>query len=211
MNFSNAFGIEFRSTGETTLDGQAARCVSGTRHYKTPAEDVWDALTNPERLKRWFLPVSGDLREGGRYQLEGHAGGEITRCEPARALDATWESGQNTSWIRIRLEPDTNGTRLTLEHIMLKDQDAEAHWKTYGPGATGVGWELSFHGLDHHLTHAGAVIDPKEYEAWTLSESGKAFIRRSAHSWGEAHVAAGETEQIAHEMAGNTARFYTGE
>ena len=31
----------------------------------------------PERIPRWFLPVSGDLRLGGRYQLEGNAGGEV--------------------------------------------------------------------------------------------------------------------------------------
>ena len=30
-------------------------------------DDVWDACTNPERIPRWFLPVSGDLRLGGRY------------------------------------------------------------------------------------------------------------------------------------------------
>ena len=43
---------------------------------------MWDACTDPERIGRWFLPVSGDLRLGGRYQLEGNAGGEILRCEP---------------------------------------------------------------------------------------------------------------------------------
>ena len=46
-----------------------------------PIEDVWDALTNPERIGRWFLPISGDYRLGGRYQFEGNAGGEIVACE----------------------------------------------------------------------------------------------------------------------------------
>ena len=34
------------------------------RTYDAPIEDVWDAVTNPERISRWFLPVSGDLRAG---------------------------------------------------------------------------------------------------------------------------------------------------
>jgi len=44
MNYSNAFGIEFRNTRETTHEGTAARSVSGSRHYDTQADDLWDAL-----------------------------------------------------------------------------------------------------------------------------------------------------------------------
>src|SRR5882724_8555264 len=29
----------------------------------------WDAMTNAERIPRWFLPISADLRLSGRYQL----------------------------------------------------------------------------------------------------------------------------------------------
>jgi uncharacterized protein YndB with AHSA1/START domain len=49
--------------------------VTITQVYAAPVEDVWDACTNPARIPRWFLPVSGELRLGGRYQLEGNAGG----------------------------------------------------------------------------------------------------------------------------------------
>ncbi|PHS41265.1 MAG: polyketide cyclase [Robiginitomaculum sp.] len=211
MDYANAFGIEFRSTRETAHEGAAARSVSGSRHYDTQADDLWDALTNPERISRWFLPISGDLRLGGRYQLEGHAGGKITRCDPASALDASWEYGDNTSWVMVRLVPESDGTRLTLEHVMLKDDAGEAHWKLYGPGATGVGWELSFLALDYHLTNNGAKIIPKESEAWMVSANGKTFLRKSAKSWGDAHIASGEAEVIARNMAESTSKFYTGE
>ncbi len=211
MNYSNVFGIEFRSTRETTHEGASARKVSGSRYYDAKADDLWDALTNPERIPRWFLPISGDLRLGGRYQFEGHANGKITRCDPASALDATWEYGDNTSWVMVRLIPENDGTRLTLEHVMLKDDEGEAHWKVYGPGATGVGWELSFLALDYHLANNGTAIIPKENEAWTVSADGKAFIRKSAKSWGDAHIASGESEVIARNMAESTAKFYTGE
>ena len=56
------------------------RQVRMQRTYNAPIEEVWDALTDPERIGRWFLPVSGDYRLGGRYQFEGNAGGEIVEC-----------------------------------------------------------------------------------------------------------------------------------
>ncbi|MEZ5138897.1 MAG: hypothetical protein R2711_09075 [Acidimicrobiales bacterium] len=52
-------------TGER--DGQATRIVVARRRYGTDVDDLWTALTDLERLPRWFLPVSGDLREGGTY------------------------------------------------------------------------------------------------------------------------------------------------
>ena len=56
------------------------------RTYDAPIDDVWDALTTPERIGRWFLPISGDYRLGGRYQFEGNAGGEILACERPNRL-----------------------------------------------------------------------------------------------------------------------------
>ena len=35
------------------------------RSYDAPIGDVWDALTQPDRIKRWFMPISGELRAGG--------------------------------------------------------------------------------------------------------------------------------------------------
>jgi len=211
MNFGNTLGIEFRATKEILYKGEPARSVSGTRHYLTETDDLWDALTNAERIPRWFLPISGNLKSGGRYQLEGHAGGAITRCDPPKALDATWEYADNTSWIMVRLEPEGQGTKLTLEQVMLKDDESEAHWKQYGPGATGVGWELSFLALSYHLANDGMPINPEENATWMASNDGKTFVRKSAKAWGEAHVASGESADIANNMAELTAKFYTGD
>ncbi len=74
------------------------------RVYDTTVEDLWDACTNPERLPRWFLPVSGDLKLGGTYAFEGNASGTIEHCEPPHAVNVTWEFGGNTSWVELRLE-----------------------------------------------------------------------------------------------------------
>lgn len=211
MDYGNALGIEFRGTEEITHRGKPARNVTGTRVFLTEVDDLWDALTNPERIPCWFLPISGDLRLGGQYQLKGHAGGRITRCDPPKALDVTWEYGNNTSWLRMRLEPKGRGTLLLLEHMMLKDADSESHWRQYGPGATGVGWELSFLALGYHLENEGAAINPEENAAWMASDNGKIFIRNAAKNWGAAHITSGKSADIAHDMAEMTAKFYTGE
>ena len=60
-----------------TRDGAATHVQTLAQTYPAPIDDVWDALTSAERIPRWFLPVSGDLRLGGRYQVEGNAGGTI--------------------------------------------------------------------------------------------------------------------------------------
>lgn len=207
--FANAIGAEFREVVEREHEGGPARVVVATRTYETGPDDLWDALTNPERLPRWFLPVEGDLKLGGRYQVVGNAGGTITRCEAPRALDLTWEFGGGISWVTLRLAPDGAATRLTLEHIV-RASDVDEHWNRFGPGAVGVGWDLSLMGLGHHVASGGAQLDPAAGAAWPTTDEGKAFTRRSAEAWADAHIASGEDEATARGMAARTAAFYTG-
>ncbi len=210
MNDNNPLGIEYRVVDETERDGQPARIVSGTRIYSAEAEELWDALTNADRISHWFLPITGELNIGGRYQLKGNAGGEILRCDRPNTLEVSWECADNVSWVTVRLEPADGGTRLTLEQIMLKDEASEARWKKYGPGATGVGWELGFLGLGQYLVN-GDEFDREESNTWMTSEDGKSFIRQSAQAWGEMHIESGEDANIARAMAEETARGYCGE
>ncbi len=211
MDYSQALGTVFQEVRELEYEGKPARAVEGSRFYPTDAADLWDALTNAERIPRWFLPIRGDLQLGGRYQLEGNAAGTVTRCDPPQALEVTWEFGGNVSWVSAQLAPGKDGVRLTLVHTMLKDEAGEAHWATYGPGATGVGWDLSFLGLGLHLESGGENLDRAAGEAWLASDPGKSFIRACAESWGQAHIKAGENEQVAQAMAERTASFYAGE
>ncbi len=115
------------------------------------------------------------------------------------------------SWVSLRLTPEKDGVRLILVHTMLKDAAGETHWETYGPGAAGVGWDLSFLGLGLHLESGGEAIDREASDAWLVSDQGKAFLRACAESWGRAHAAAGEDAQVARAMAARTASFYAGE
>ncbi len=78
-----------REVGGARLDGADARTVVLRRRYEASVDDVWDALTSPERISRWFLPVSGDYRIGGRFQFEGNAGGEILACDRPHRLQVS--------------------------------------------------------------------------------------------------------------------------
>ena len=195
-----------RSVSVPERDGQPSRAVTLSRPYETTLDDLWDAVTNNERIPRWFLPITGDLAPGGCYQLEGNAGGTITACERLSHFALTWEFGGNVSWVDVRFSDEgQGGARLTLTHTALESE----HWEAYGPGAVGVGWELGLMGLALHLAHPTA---PKPDEvAFAKSQDGKAIITGSSDAWGEAAVAAGTDPEAAGAAAMRTTAFYTGE
>src|SRR5829696_5257529 len=96
--------------------------VEVSRAYEASVEDLWDACTRPERIARWFLPVSGDLRLGGSYQLEGNAGGRIEACEPPRHLGLTWVSDINASLLAVDFaQLDGGRAELRLRHTVPDD------------------------------------------------------------------------------------------
>jgi uncharacterized protein YndB with AHSA1/START domain len=206
----NAFGTEFRRVENRQHLGKPALVGVAIRTYDTTVEDLWEAITTPERLARWFLPVEGDLKLGGRYQLKGNAGGTITRCDAPEALDLTWEFAGDTSWVNVRLARDGERARLTLEHIAHTGGIGEEHLRKYGPGATGVGWDLGLYGLKRHVANPGAAVDPQAVEGWMLSSEGKAFIRQCGEAWAEAHIASGANPEEARAQAERTIAFYTG-
>jgi uncharacterized protein YndB with AHSA1/START domain len=207
---ANIFDAELRRVEHRDHLGKPAIVAVAVRTYDTTVDDLWTAITTPERLARWFMPVEGDLRLGGRYQLVGNAGGTITRCERPLALDVTWEIMGDTSWVSVRLAPAGGKARLTLEHIAHKDGVGKDHLDKYGPGAVGVGWDLALHGLSLHLPNPSAPLDRSAVEAWTTSDGGKAFMRASGDAWAEADAAAGTAVEDARAKAARTLAFYTG-
>ena len=192
---------------ETRLhDGRAARVVIATRTYDTTVDDLWDALTSPERIPRWFLPVSGDLQLGGHYQLQGNAGGTITRCEPPRVVAMTWEYGGDVSWLEVTLEPTKDGrAHLQLEHVA---HVPEPRWDEFGPGAVGVGWDTALLGLANHV--AAPAASRPDAMAWLASDEGRSFVRRSSGDWCRASIEAGTDPGAAKAAAARTTAAYTG-
>jgi uncharacterized protein YndB with AHSA1/START domain len=199
-----------RSTGDRDTRAGRGKAVVLERDYDTSIEEVWDAVTSPERISRWFLPISGDYRVGGRYQLEGNAGGEIVACERPNRFKVTWvygdpETPEDVSEVEVRLSPiAADRTRLELEHVADVPSD---RWGEYGPGAVGVGWEGAVLGLALHLA-GGSIEDPN---AWMVSDEGREFYARSSEAWGEANRAAGADPEAAAKAVANTTAFYAPE
>ncbi|MEV0200948.1 SRPBCC family protein [Nonomuraea sp. NPDC050691] len=192
-----------RARREVGENGETKTVVI-SRRYDAAVEDVWDACTAPERISRWFLPVSGDFRVGGHYQLEGNAGGEILRCEPPSLLKVTWVMGDapGLSEVEVRLTPEgEESTLFELRHVATAPPEM---WSRYGPGAVGIGWDLTVLGLGLHLA-GGSIDDPG---AWQASEEARRFMTASGEAWGEAHREAGESPETVAAMVGNTLGFY---
>lgn len=194
-----------RATGTGRLAAGEARTVTLSRTYSAPVDDVWDALTSPERIGRWFLPVSGDYRLGGTYQFEGNAGGQILECERPNRLKVTWVYGPPeapASEVEVRLTPaGEDTTTLELEHTAIVPDEM---WDQYGPGAVGVGWEGGFLGLALHL-QGGTIGDPNE---WQVSDEARDFYGRSSAAWGEASRAAGADDDTVARNVTSTTEFY---
>jgi uncharacterized protein YndB with AHSA1/START domain len=196
-----------REVGTGHIAAGEGHTVRLRRTYDASIEDVWDAFTDPERIGRWFLPISGDYRIGGRFQFEGNAGGEIVACERPNRLRVTWVYGETAaptdiSEIEVRLAPaGDEATVVELEHTAVVPDEM---WGEYGPGAVGVGWDMGMLGLELHL-RGGSVGDP---EAWQLSAEGRDFATRSSTAWGDASRAAGVDPEVVARNVANTITFY---
>jgi uncharacterized protein YndB with AHSA1/START domain len=200
-------GAVTRTLENRLHDGRPARVVVAARTYDTTVEDLWDAITTRERIPRWFMPVSGDLRLGGRYQLQGNAGGTITRCEPPRVVGMTWEYAGDVSWVEVTFEPTPDGrAHLQLEHIAYVPDD---RWDQFGPGAVGVGWDMGLLGLANHI-EKDVAVDPSTAMAWLMSDHGKDFVRQSSDAWCRASIAGGTDPNAAQAAAARTTAAYTG-
>ncbi|MFI6476929.1 SRPBCC domain-containing protein [Nonomuraea sp. NPDC050663] len=197
-----------RTMGSGHVPAGEAYTVELRRRYDADVDDVWDAITDPERLARWLNSVSGDLRPGGRFELGSGEHGDILQCEPPRLLKVSWLFGPEadewpgTSEVEVRLTPGPAGaTELELIHAAFIE---EPSFPTYGPGAGGVGWDLALLTLARLL--AGDEI--AGHEKFEQSPEGREFSRRSAAAWGQAHLAAGgDPEHVAAAVEATTS-FY---
>ena len=200
-------GAITREVRDLEIEGQPAKVIVASRIYDTTPADLWGALTQPERLKRWFAPVTGDLKLGGRYHVEGNASGTITACVPQDRAELTWEFGGYTSWVNFSIVPAEGGTMLVLEHVA----HVSPHWTQYGAGAGGVGWELGLLGLSEHLRRPNDDVRAEGVNGWETSPEAKDLARQASAAWGEAEIAAGEQPEQARRAAEATRRFYSGE
>lgn len=137
----------------TTALGQVLRDAGGVRlefvrTYDTPLEDVWSAVTDSERLARWFGTWSGDPATGSVEVVMSAEGGTqpqsvtIDECDPPRHLALT-VPGPDGPWpLDLTLYEQEGQTTMRFIHHLAEPFDA----RSIGPG-----WHF-------YLDRLGAVV-----------------------------------------------------
>lgn len=143
------------------------------RRYPHPIEQVWDAITRPERLAAWLGDTDVELVEGGAIRItwlntdeDGNTAvynGRITRVEPPHVLEY---DGDIHGRLRWELEPDgDDATTLRLTNWTPAPDEFRSK--------VAAGWDIH---LDHLATalEGGAIDWPNWYRdhfaAWQEKE-----------------------------------------
>ena len=172
-------------------------------------ERVWAALTEPARLARYFGEVSGELREGGEFQIPMMGvHGLVRRVVEQELLALGWGFEDDASVLELKVSPsaDGAGSRFERRHHV----QADDHWQQFGPAATGCGWDGALLGLARHMQQPDTKWT-EEMTGFETTTEGREFVTATSELWQEAHLAAGADPQHAHEAAARTAAFYRGE
>ncbi len=129
--------------GETSLTVE--------QFVKASPAKVYDALTKPELMSKWFIcapdcksDIKTKLEKGGAYSIVFHkpdggstvVGGKYIELQPGKKVSFTWgwknDKGQmpDDSIVTIHLREEKGGTQITLHHERLPDvQEVEQHTK----------------------------------------------------------------------------------
>ncbi len=112
------------------------------RRLNAPAEKVYAAWTDPQKIVRWFGPDSGpvtkaeiDLRVGGGFNIGFHTedgeyhqvGGVYREVVPNEKLVFSWAwhtMKERESLVTITIKRDGEGSLLTLHHEKFFDEAA---------------------------------------------------------------------------------------
>ena len=149
-----------RTTDEllVALTGGADGATARLEHtFRTDADDLWRAVSEPERVSRWMAPTTldGPPAVGARYTIDfgddQRTTGEVVRCEAPRLLEVTWElPGEPDSVVRLEVRPGDDGAVLVLEHLRLPARQATGH---------AAGWQA-------HLATLAAQVEDGPAPDW---------------------------------------------
>jgi uncharacterized protein YndB with AHSA1/START domain len=110
-----------------------------------PPEKVWRALTIPELLQEWLLPVVNlKLERGAAFTFQAQPVGgwdgrvdcRLLEAEAPRKISYTWVVGQMDTVVTFTLAPTEQGTRLSLLHSGFKEDQKQNF------GGARYGWKL---------------------------------------------------------------------
>jgi len=123
--------------------------------YATDIDDLWSALTEPERLARWIAEVEGDLSLGGeftaRFTSSWEGPGRVDVCQPPHRLLLTMNPGRDDETVvEALLSAEGAGTRLVIEERGLPIEVLASH---------GAGWQA-------HVEDLAALLAGREPADW---------------------------------------------
>ena len=102
-------------------------------YLRATKAQVWDYLTDPDKLAIWFHKPKVALADGADYAMFGTESGDklmwgtVNTARPHDYLEYTFTiapMGDATSTVKWTLEEVAGGTRLSLEHSGLPQGDA---------------------------------------------------------------------------------------
>lgn len=170
-----------RSFGLRQIQAGHARMLVIGRYLSQPIGEVWNALTDPDRLGEYFAAPRGDFRRGGEYEVPGFAQGTIQRCDPPRLLTVSWIPPRgNTAELELHLADEGGVTRVELRYASVRkrfaviDPDVE-EW------AAGPGWEFFLDNLSAHLE--GRETHPTDRDWKSMEEANKELYRARNEEW----------------------------
>jgi uncharacterized protein YndB with AHSA1/START domain len=161
-----------------TIPAGEARVAVFTRTYETTLEDLWDACTNPERLRRWYVPVTGDLRVGGTFAQVHMGSGTVLACDAPHLLKVSLGGGADEIELRLTPGADAGTTTLELQHATTLDSH-EIGGQVYDAiFCMGGGYYPRLLALDLHLR--GTLPDDYDSTAFHLNPEMRPVIERGS-------------------------------
>jgi uncharacterized protein YndB with AHSA1/START domain len=142
-----------------SVSGEGVVRIKG--RYDNDRNDVWLALTDPQRLARWYGAVEGDLRAGGDFTAlvlaSGWDGrGRIDACDPQERFEVTmWEQEGQEHAVAAELTVDDGQTVLLLE---VRGLPLDLVW------AYGAGWQVHLEDLGTHLAGQESLNLPSRWD-----------------------------------------------
>jgi uncharacterized protein YndB with AHSA1/START domain len=161
-SYAKRFGPEATRDGRRAIHGDR-QLLTFDRVLRHPREKVWDALTTPEGMSRWWQAdveiephVDGCLKLYFR-QFDHRMVGVVTDFDPPHRFGFTWteSAAGKDSYVLFELTPDSLGTHLRLIH------DLPAEVATVGFAA---GWHWHLDGLDDAAKGIATVWDQPRFD-----------------------------------------------
>jgi uncharacterized protein YndB with AHSA1/START domain len=163
--------------GVVTTEDDGRQRLEFRRSWPDPIEDVWSALTEPDRMARWIGTYDGERAVGGRGTFtmtheepvdEQYAGEPMTivDCDPPRRLVVEWVQEGSENW-RVYLDLATEGGRTVLRFVQVFAADADVT-------DFALGWHWY---LDKFGAEVGRSEPPANWDTF-LAETGPVYGRQ---------------------------------